>query len=376
MNYYNEIDPFAAQWLRNLIKAGLIPAGYVDERSIADVRGSDLAGYTQCHFFAGIGGWPCALELAGWDSTRPVWTGSCPCQPLSCAGKQKGHEDERHLWPEFYRLISECCPGRIFGEQVASKLGIEWVDGISLDMEALGYRVAAVDLPAASVGAPHIRQRLWWVADRDRKRFNGESICLQPRGQKQDCFKIAGCCSSFWSSSVWWPCRDGKWRRVPGRMGNTNSAQIDTTKQGQQVFSEGLLRCDGLAIPESERLQITGQEPGCSPEAPGGNGGVSDAKPQRDGAGKSGPAGRGEPANESGCFYDARHDRLETQSDFQLMVDGIPEGMGLRCHADSEAFPLSPGCQNRAGILKGAGNAIVPQVAAEFIKSFMGVANE
>jgi hypothetical protein len=59
--YYNEIDSFAAAWLRELIKAGLIADGEVDERSIADVRPDDLRGFTQCHFFAGIGGWsvPC-----------------------------------------------------------------------------------------------------------------------------------------------------------------------------------------------------------------------------------------------------------------------------------------------------------------------------
>ncbi len=90
MNYYNEIDPVAAQCLRELIKAGEIPAGDVDERSIEDVRPADLAGYVQCHFFAGIAGWAVALDLAGWPRDRPVWTGSCPCQPFSAAGKGAG----------------------------------------------------------------------------------------------------------------------------------------------------------------------------------------------------------------------------------------------------------------------------------------------
>lgn len=88
--YYNEIDRGAAAWLRELIGAGLIADGDVDERSIADVKPGDLRGYTQCHFFAGIGGWSLALRLAGWDDARPVWTGSCPCQPFSCAGRHKG----------------------------------------------------------------------------------------------------------------------------------------------------------------------------------------------------------------------------------------------------------------------------------------------
>ena len=165
MNYYNEFDPYAAQWLRNLIAAGHIPGGYVDSRSIVDVRPADLAGYAQCHFFAGIAGWPLALALAGWPADHPVWTGSCPCQPLSSAGKQKGHADERHLWPAFYELIAECGPATVFGEQVASNDGREWLAGVRADLEDMGYAVGAADLCAASAGAPHIRQRLFWVAD-------------------------------------------------------------------------------------------------------------------------------------------------------------------------------------------------------------------
>ncbi len=88
--YYNEIDPHAAAWLRELIKAGHITDGEVDERSIEDVTPEDLLGFTQCHFFAGIGGWSYALRLAGWPDDRPVWTGSCPCQPFSAASATGG----------------------------------------------------------------------------------------------------------------------------------------------------------------------------------------------------------------------------------------------------------------------------------------------
>ena len=164
--YYNEFDPYAAQWLRNLIKSGLIADGDVDDRSIRDVAAADLRGYTQCHFFAGIGVWSHALRLAGWPDDRPVWTGSCPCQPFSAAGQGKGVEDERHLWPEFHRLIAECGPPVVFGEQVASKDGLGWLDAVHADLEASGYAVGAVDLCAAGVGAPHIRQRLWFVGER------------------------------------------------------------------------------------------------------------------------------------------------------------------------------------------------------------------
>jgi len=162
--YYNEFDKFAAEWLRQLIKAGHIAPGIVDERSIEDVTPGDLAGFTQCHFFAGIGVWSYALRRAGWPDSRRVWTASCPCQPFSAAGQGVGFADERHLWPAFYHLASQCRPDAIYGEQVASKDAGPWIDLVHTDMEALGYAFGAVPFPSASIGAPHIRDRLYWVA--------------------------------------------------------------------------------------------------------------------------------------------------------------------------------------------------------------------
>lgn len=162
--YYNEIEPYAAQWLRNLIAAGHIAAGDVDTRDIREVQPDDLKRYTQCHFFAGIGGWSLALRLAGIPDDRPVWTGSCPCQPFSAAGTQKGHGDERHLWPHWFRLIRECRPATIFGEQVAGAITFGWLDAVFNDLEAEAYACAAAVLPACSVNLPHKRDRLWFVA--------------------------------------------------------------------------------------------------------------------------------------------------------------------------------------------------------------------
>ncbi|HCR1107398.1 TPA: DNA cytosine methyltransferase [Klebsiella aerogenes] len=163
--YYNEFDPYAAQWLRNLISAGHIAPGVVDQRSITEVTPDDLKGFKQVHFFAGVGVWSYALRRAGWPDDRPVWTGSCPCQPFSAAGRRKGKADDRHLWPVFYRLVKECRPVAVFGEQVASNDGLDWLDNVLFDLESADYAAAAVDLCAAGVGAPHIRQRLFWVAD-------------------------------------------------------------------------------------------------------------------------------------------------------------------------------------------------------------------
>jgi DNA (cytosine-5)-methyltransferase 1 len=266
--YYNEIDPYAAQWLRNLIKEGLIADGTVDETSIIHVDPLELAreNFTQAHFFAGIGGWSYALRLAGWPDDRPIWTGSCPCQPFSVAGKGGGVNDERHLWPHFHRLIAACRPNVVVGEQVAGKAGYGWFDGVRADLEADHYACRAVDIPAIAVNAPHIRQRLYWAAccvadgddggwqwrawdgDGERDRQAGErdedhglfagsgedrldvadaSIIGRKERERQDGQQDTGSvpqggvdssrAGSFWSDAIWLTGSDGKSRRVkPG----------------------------------------------------------------------------------------------------------------------------------------------------------------
>lgn len=163
--YYNEWEPYPAQWLRNLIVAGLIAPGDVDTRSIEEVTADDIKGYAQVHMFAGLGVWSYALRQAGWDDDRPVWSCSCPCQPFSSAGKRKAFDDARHLWPHAFRLISQCRPGVVFGEQVSGKNGLAWLDAVQTDLEGRGYAVGALGVSAAGVGAPHIRKRLYFVAD-------------------------------------------------------------------------------------------------------------------------------------------------------------------------------------------------------------------
>ncbi len=162
--YYNEYDKNASAWLRQLIKNGLIADGEVDERSITEVTANDIRGFAQHHFFAGIGTWSYALRLAGWTDERPVVTASLPCQPFSCAGKQLGKDDERHLLPYFMELVKECRFPIIFGEQVENAISHGWADELVNEMGALNYETALSIIPAAASGSFHIRSRLWWVA--------------------------------------------------------------------------------------------------------------------------------------------------------------------------------------------------------------------
>lgn len=254
--YYNEFEPFPAQWMRNLITRGLIAPGEVDERSIEDVHPDDVRGFTQCHFFAGIGLWSYALRQAGWGDDQNVWTGSCPCQPFSEAGKGAGVADERHLWPAFFHLISECRPGTVFGEQVEGSIKHAWLDLVQTDLEGVGYTTGSIGAPAAGVGAPHIRSRLYWVADSQSQRHeNGRQTCGNRKvvvqtepwvgvvddrlssgrvghtneygrdsrseapetSRLRDTANTAGWTNGFWKDVDWLPFRDAKLRPVePG----------------------------------------------------------------------------------------------------------------------------------------------------------------
>ena len=282
--YYNEFDPYAAQWLRNLIAAGRIAPGIVDERSIEDVTPADLAGFTQCHFFAGVGVWSLALRKAGWPDDRPVWTGSCPCQPFSTAGAGAGFADPRHLWPSFAWLIRQCSPAVVFGEQVASKAVEPWVDLVHADLEALGYAFGAVPFPSAGVGAPHIRDRLFWVADSQSDRYewpgqldessgrdgpshlcatggmahpdSREPIGFDPLLQWEKSRRIKGASletsgggpvNGFWGGADWIGCRDDRFRPVepstfplangaPSRVGRLRAYGNAINAQAAQEF--------------------------------------------------------------------------------------------------------------------------------------------
>jgi DNA (cytosine-5)-methyltransferase 1 len=308
--YYNEVDGYCCDWLSNLMDAGQITAGKIDDRSIVDVRSDDVLGYERVHFFAGIGGWDYALSLSGYSG--PVWTGSCPCQPFSVAGKGKAADDERHLWPAWFSLIRQCRPPIIFGEQVEAAIGWGWLDVVFADLEAEGYACGAAVLPAASVGAPHIRQRVWFVAQ------SGEGRCTIERPtrlheDRQSGNDIVGC------------EQDGELANAGCERWQSHGHDVATASGGD----EG----------EARQWQRLRDDLGTS-----------------NAAGELADADIGEHAGQRSPWAASS-------------IDWLPCTDGKARPVEPGTFPLAHGISGRVGRLRAYGNAIVPQVAAEFIRS-------
>ncbi|QOV67782.1 DNA cytosine methyltransferase [Citrobacter sp. BDA59-3] len=386
--YYNEIDPFAAQWLRNLIAGGHIAAGEVDERSIEDVRPDDLKGFTQCHFFAGIGVWSHALRLAGWPDDKPVWTGSCPCQPFSSAGKGDGFADERHLWPTFFHLISECRPQYAFGEQVAAGNANSWFDLVQSDLEGVGYAFGITPFTSASIGAPHIRERAYWVAESVSQQHQK----LLPRLVEGD--SAQGSRATTQSTGF---CRVGSmdktksFRREPGR------DRSNTEHDGQQPYAAGQV-C-GVAYANMQHQPTAGNTPGAT--KPFGRSEIIrmanldswlDSKNRLQCLGEHGQF----EENGSSVWRELEGlgDQCDVASPIALEVNGFWRDADWLFCRDGKWRPVEPGTfplvdgaaarlgrvesgvarvasSNRVGRIKGYGNAINAYAAAAFIEAAM-----
>ncbi len=377
--YYNEIDPFAAQWLRNLIAGGHIAPGEVDERSIEDVTADDLRGFTQCHFFAGIGVWSHSLRLAGWPDDKPVWTGSCPCQPFSAAGKGDGFADERHLWPAFFHLISECRPQHVFGEQVAAGNANAWFDLVQTDLEGMDYAFGLVPFTSAGIGAPHIRERAYWVAHADSE-IDDRRGNVRAHGRDE------------YSDS----CNPGKLADSNHDRQQSGCGLCGGGKCAKARFHSGRsLEACGLGNSNVSRLErLSGHDGAAGREGQSGstaapgilNGMANTASELHNQCDNC--------ANERGWSGNAEQNWLGGQSLRPLEVNGFWRDADWLLCRDGKWRPVEPGTfplvdgaaarlgrvesgvarvasSNRVGRLKGYGNAINAQAAAAFIRAYM-----
>jgi len=352
---YNENNPFAAEWLGRLVERGLVGPGRVDRRSITELRAADVAGPGQRHFFAGIGGWSYALRLAGIPDDSDIWTGSCPCQPFSSAGARAGTRDPRHLWPAWFALIEQCRPAIILGEQVASRDGLVWLDAVYADLERCGYAVGASDLCAASVGAPHRRQRLYFVAHTDEAGRTIERARRLPRHDAHG-HDVAGRGTDGDVADASGDRRQACERARPAarsaRRGEPAGVLGDTGGDGAREHARE------LSGDESERAlrSVHGDH---APVAASAARDMADTEGERcDTWRRGGPSGRAplEP------------DRHGATREFWRDADWIECSDGTARPVEPGTFPLADGVPCRVGRLRGYGNAIVPQLAAAFVE--------
>lgn len=447
--YYNDNDPFVIAQLKILIKEGMIADGEVDSRPIQEVDAKDLKGFGQVHLFAGIGAWSLALWLAEYPDEMPVWSCSCPCPPFSTAGKRKlcpqcqgenliacpartgfficcscSHAwlaDPRHLLPEVWRLIRDArpdCP--VFGEQVASETGRDWLAMLRSSMEILAYDTWSADLCSAGVGKDHIRQRLGWVAyaegDHGRRKLEEERERRRARG-------LAG-------------------GREAGRLAITESGRRgerrDQAQQGEGGYAdrsrEATERLGDSGLPRSarqreERREAAGQEElrsrsggsgrnagglehadrggrdkgkqaspadrdGSSPRSASGPGRMANSadrqlpKSERGSQGRDGSGPIGADYSSVGLGYSYRPGLERWRNFFSEHAGqryiGMPstpilcgDGKWRRVPANERGepepalFPLADAgsFRNRVGVLRGAGNTIDPQLFKEFIQA-------
>ena len=348
---YNEIDSYAADWISNLASAGHVAPGRVDTRSITELTAEDVRHVAQAHFFAGIAVWSAAARAAGWPDDAPLWTGSCPCQPFSQAGRGKGTKDERHLWPEWFRLIRECMPPVIVGEQVASPAGLGWLDAVFADLESEGYACGAAVLGAHSVGAPHKRSRLYWLgysAGERLGRGGADGGGFQP--------EVPG--SGF----------------EPLELGDSQGRGCLRERDHGEAAGEFMAAADagsaadGLAVARSER-QIRGARQGYAERRIHGRTagcGAEDALAD---------AERGRLAPPLPEHLEDSEDRTGPRpaacDSFWSDCEWLPCRDGKARPIEPGTFPLAYGVPARVVKLRGYGNAIVPQVAAAFIEAVL-----
>ena len=372
MNFYNDIDKNAAAWTQQLITNKLIPDGVMLCKSITDIQPHELDGFTQAHFFNGISGWARALDLAGWPATRPIWCASLPCQPFSCAGKGEGVNDERHLWPVFFQLVKACTPVVIVGEQVAAAIGHGWLDGVFADLEGEGYTCGAVIVGAHSVKSPHRRQRIYWVARRVEDTNSGLRRTSDATGADSGSTAPDAYSGSGETGSMGHPDGAGcpAHGTVPigteqgtlqspvagasdGSMAHTQHGRCEQRDTGIRTVPEpdkdGRTRDTLREGLEAERTVETGSCPGLLEEFWG---------------------------NTWHHCRDNKWRRIPATADVERVFLGMAPG--LQSTVDdiglaSLGFPLSKTIPNRVALLKGYGNAIVPQVAAEFLKTVMDI---
>jgi len=297
-------------------------------------------------------------DYAGVD----LLTGGFPCQPFSVAGKRRGAEDDRAIWPEMLRVIREAKPTWIIGENVAGIVTME-LDNILSDLESLGYSAWPIVIPACAVDARHRRDRVWIVAHSNDSRpqehgLREPSVSMRPgedvahAASKQDDGKRGHRERG----------RDGMGRQEQAARRRDGQADHDGTGgQGEDVahaISLRELQSSGSFADERRRTGYEGEDVAHADESScQGNERAERGKPKR--------------------TEHQQHCGRQLEPAICGMADGLPEGLdgGARfCQWPEEDYAtprVTTGIKHRAHRLKGLGNSIVPNVACEIIRAIV-----
>jgi len=297
-----------------------------------------------------------------------IITGGFPCQPFSVAGKQKGTSDDRHLWPEMFRIIKTFKPRFAIGENVRGIVNIQ--DGVVFetvctDLESEGYEVQPFNIPAAGVGAPHRRERIWFIAIREDVantvgEYEGREISRSDEEKRRIQEEHRTEHSTTGKSSRTSEVRNGDngYETTESNVADTHSSNQRTGKKSKQQEGNTSRECfsnssEYVADTESIGSDVRGRE---------------QHQGERSGQGEIGGASSSNVADTIGERGRSRITERENAEDVRQSPESSNTGWW---HVEPNVGRVAHGVSGRVHRLKGLGNSIVPQIVEEIGKALI-----
>ena len=279
-----------------------------------------------------------------------IITGGYPCQPFSVAGNKKGEQDPRHLWPEYFRLVKECRPTWVIGENVGGhiKLGL---DTVLKDLESEGYSTRTFSISAASIGANHKRERVWIVAYsecnanlREKSRVNGEEKEMESKHREND-----SASGEFIRASTVRKSDNGYDETLANSNDRLSNGKNEEVRTGRNTFNNG---SSDLANSGSERLEGHRREYELREDSEEGK--VSRSSEDVANSERIGQQGSRKPIGPG---------NTETNSNGKTSgFDHGSEGEEGWWDVEPNVGRVAHGISNRVDRLKSLGNSLIPQI--------------
>ena len=323
------------------------------------------------------------LKADGIDSIDII-TGGYPCQPFSIAGLKKGVEDPRHLWPEYFRLIKECRPTWIIGENVSGhiKLGL---DAVQEDLESEGYSLRTFSVSASSIGANHQRERIWTVAYSQRnydsqqiKRVNGEKNSLQKEHRENDSTtrNFSGASAIRETRNEHADVEDARrrswreqftWNTESTGRGTSEKTEWSTntdTSPGPSERTETMANAESIESNVGEDIQHTST----------GNGQGQTGRESGDVANTSAHRSFNEQErNTRSLDNQSKEEERRERSESSIRTETRSTGTKTWWDTEPDVGRVADGIPDRTHRLKSLGNAVVPQIPYYIAQSILEV---